>query len=112
MEVIKIYIFVIQKLFLCNLEEISLVYNLHIEKQCGICLIFFKSNTVSFRCFVDISDVPSTKEQLVDGSLGEASDVSQVQSGENPFQGENIHLLPDSVDEKSRAINDFYVSDN
>jgi hypothetical protein len=26
------------------------------------------------------------------------SDESQVQSGDNPFEGENIHLLPDSVD--------------
>ena len=63
MEDFKIYIFVIQKSFLCSLGEISLVYNLHIEKKCG--------NAVSFRCFVDTFDVLSTKEQLVDESLGE-----------------------------------------
>ena len=55
-----------------SLGEISLVYNLHIEKKCGICLIFFKSNAMSFRCFVDNFDVLSAKEQLVDESLGEA----------------------------------------
>ena len=33
---------------------------------------FFKSNAVSFRCFVDNFDVLSTKEQLVDESLGDA----------------------------------------
>ena len=32
----------------------------------------FKFNAVSFRCFVDTFDVLSTKEQLVDESLGEA----------------------------------------
>ena len=32
MEDFKIYIFVIQKSFLCSLGEISLDYNLHIEK--------------------------------------------------------------------------------
>ena len=37
MEDFKIYIFVIQKSFLYSLGEISLVYDLHIEKQCGIC---------------------------------------------------------------------------
>jgi len=37
MEDFKIFIFVIQKSFLCSLGEISLVYDLHIEKQCGIC---------------------------------------------------------------------------
>ena len=31
-----------------------------------------KSSAVSFRCFVDNFDVLSTKEQLVDESLGEA----------------------------------------
>ena len=62
MEDFKIYIFVIQKSFLCSLGEISLVYNLHIEKNVAI---------VSFRCFVDTFDVLSTKEQLVDESLGE-----------------------------------------
>jgi hypothetical protein len=48
MEDFKIYIFVIQKSFLCSLGEISLVYNLHIGKK----------------CFVDNFDVLSTKEQL------------------------------------------------
>jgi hypothetical protein len=33
MEDFKIYIFVIQKSFLYSLGEISLVYNLHIEKN-------------------------------------------------------------------------------
>ena len=33
MEDFKIYIFVIQKSFLCNLGEISLVYNLQIERK-------------------------------------------------------------------------------
>ena len=71
MEDFKIYIFVIQKSFLYSLGEISLVYNLHIEKKGGISLIFFfKFNAVSFRCFVDTFDVLSTKEQLVDESLG------------------------------------------
>ena len=51
-----------QKSFLCSLGEMSLVYNLHIEKKCGVRLIFFKSNAVSFRSFVDNSDVPFTKE--------------------------------------------------
>jgi hypothetical protein len=58
MEDFKIYIFVI-----------SLVYNLHIEKKCGICFFF---QIQSFRCFVDNFDVLSTKEQLIDESLGEA----------------------------------------
>ena len=35
-------------------------------------IFFFKFNAVSFRCFVDTFDVLSTKEQLVDESLGEA----------------------------------------
>jgi len=62
MEDFKIYIFI-----MCNLGEISLVYNLHIEKKCDICLIFlFKSNAVSFRFFVENFDVLSTKENLVD----------------------------------------------
>jgi hypothetical protein len=39
MEDFKIYIFLIQKSFLCSLGEIYLIYNLHIEKKCGICLI-------------------------------------------------------------------------
>ena len=69
MEDFKIYIFVIQKSFLCSLGEISLVYYLHIhfvEKKCGICLIFF-SNLIPCPF-----DVLFTKEQLVDESLGEA----------------------------------------
>ena len=37
-----------------------------------MCLIFFKSNAMSLRCFVDNSGVLSTKEQLVDESLEEA----------------------------------------
>jgi len=68
----KIYIFVIQKSFLYSLGEISLVYNLHIEKIVVFDYFFFKFNAVSFRCFVDTFDVLSTKEQLVDESLGEA----------------------------------------
>ena len=75
MEDFKVYIFAIQKSFLCRLGEISLVYNLHIGGgggKCGICLIIFKSNAVSFRCFVDNFDVLPPKEQLVDESLGEA----------------------------------------
>jgi len=75
MEDFKIYIFAIWKIskYTYSLyKNVSLVYNLHIEKS-GICLIFFfKSNAVSFRCFVDNFDVLSTKEQLVDDSLGEA----------------------------------------
>jgi len=56
-----------------------------------------KSNAETFRCFVDNSDVPSTKEHLVDESLEETSDVSlQAQSADNPFEGEKIHLLPDT----------------
>ena len=51
-----------------------------------------------FDCFVDNSDVPSTKEQLVEESLGEVSDVSQAQSDDNPLECQIIHLLPDSVD--------------
>ena len=34
MEDFKIYIFVIQKSFLCSLGEISLVYNLRMENKC------------------------------------------------------------------------------
>ena len=71
MEDFKIYIFVIQKSFLCSLRQISLVYNLHREKW-YLFDLFFKSNAVYFRCFVDNFDVLSTKEQLVDESLGEA----------------------------------------
>ena len=73
MEDFKIYIFVIQKSFLCSLGEIStVVYSLHYRKKCDICLIFFKSNAVSFRWFIDNFDILSTKEQLVDESLGDA----------------------------------------
>jgi len=72
MEDFKIYISVKQRSFLCSLGEISLVYNLHIEKKMWYLFDFFKSNAVSFRCFVDNFDVLSTKEQLVDESLGEA----------------------------------------
>ena len=35
-------------------------------------LFYFFSNQMSFRCFVDNFDVLSTKEQLVDESIGEA----------------------------------------
>ena len=70
----NVYIFVIQKSFLCNLGEISLVYNLQIEKKMWYLFdFFFKSNAVSFRCFVDNFDILSTKEQLVDESLGGSS---------------------------------------
>ena len=48
------------------------MFNLHKEKKCGILYFFFKFSAVSFRCFVDTFDVLSTKEQLVDESLGEA----------------------------------------
>ena len=72
MEDFKICIFVIQKSFLSSLGKISLVYNLHMEKNVVFVLFFFKSNAVSFRCFVDNFDVLSTKEQLVDEILGEA----------------------------------------
>ena len=70
MEDFKIYIFVIQKSFLCSLGEISLVYYLHIhfvEKKMWYFFFFFFSNLIpcSF-------DVLFTKEQLVGESLGEA----------------------------------------
>jgi len=39
------------KIILCSLGEISLVYNLHTEKKCGICLFFF-SNPV--QCPFDV----------------------------------------------------------
>ena len=43
------------------------------ELKSGMYWIYFlKSNAVSFRCFVDNFDVLSTKEQLVDESLGQA----------------------------------------
>ena len=67
----KICIFVIQYSFLYSLSDISLVYNLHIEKHV-VFDYFFKFNAVSFRCFIDNFDVLSTKVQLVDESLGEA----------------------------------------
>ena len=79
MEDLKICIFVIQKSFLCSSGEISLVYNyLHIQNKWYLFDLFFESNAVTFQYFVDNSDVPSTKEQLVYESLGEASDVSQA----------------------------------
>ena len=43
MEDFKIYIFVIQKSFLCNLGEISLVYNLQIEKKMWYLFDFFSN---------------------------------------------------------------------
>ena len=50
MEDFKIYIFVIQKSFLCRLGEISLVYNLHTEKN----VVFLKKNSNPMQCPVDI----------------------------------------------------------
>ena len=59
--------FVIQKSFLCSLGEISLVYDLHIEKKVVFVWFFqIQCSVLSMFC------VLSTKEQLVDESLGEA----------------------------------------
>jgi hypothetical protein len=72
MEDIKIYIFVIQKSFLSSLGEISLVYNLHIEKKmCYLLDLFFKSNAVSSRRFVDNSNVPTTRKPVYIYSVSE-----------------------------------------
>jgi len=50
MEDFKIYIFVIQKSFLCSLGEISLIYNLHIEKN--VVFVNFFSNPM--QCPFDV----------------------------------------------------------
>ena len=51
MEDFKIYIFVIQKSFLCSLGEISLVYNLHIENK-NVVFVWFFSNPM--QCPFDV----------------------------------------------------------
>ena len=124
MEYFKIYIFVIQKSFLCSLGEISLDYNLYVDQKCGICLNFFKSNAV-FEISISKGAKWTYSLLLIDNCkkskffavcADETTDVSvkeQLSISVRYVDGENYEILEDFLGfvEQGQEVDAEHIAD-